>query len=170
MIDGILQTNSLFVGYAYRPHTTHTAVFGLLLSLVSAAHMKFIRLSIVLLVLALPAGLRADDQALLIELPPGALPLGVNATGTIVVGNFREGGGFYWMPTTGVISLGGDGAVESSRDGRTIVGNASDARRSDRLASGNGRRSGGCSGRLFRTPRPVTTCSARRMARAPTAR
>ena len=70
-----------------------------------------------------------EDPTLLIELPPGALPLHVNANGTLVVGGFREGGGFYWMPTTGVISLGGDGAVESSRDGRTIVGNASDARR-----------------------------------------
>ena len=83
----------------------------------------------VLLTLALPARLRADDPALLIELPPGTLPLGVNPTGTIVVGNLRSGGAFYWMPTTGVISLGGDGAVESSPDGRTIVGHAFDARK-----------------------------------------
>jgi probable HAF family extracellular repeat protein len=91
--------------------------------------LKLIPVSIVLLVLALPASIRAEDPTLLIELPPGALPLHVNANGTLVVGGFGEGGGFYWMPTTGVISLGGDSAVESSRDGRTIVGNASDARR-----------------------------------------
>jgi probable HAF family extracellular repeat protein len=91
--------------------------------------LKLISLSIVPLVLVLPAGIRADDPTLLIELPTGALPLAVNANGTLIVGNFRAGGGFYWMPTTGVISLGGDGAVESSRDGRTIVGNAFDARK-----------------------------------------
>jgi probable HAF family extracellular repeat protein len=33
------------------------------------------------------------------------------------------------MPTTGVIYLGGEGAVESSRDGRTIVGTAADGKK-----------------------------------------
>jgi probable HAF family extracellular repeat protein len=79
--------------------------------------------------LSLAAGTRAEDQALLIELPSRVLPTGVNASGSIVVGGLRPIGGFYWMPTTGVVFLGGTAAVETSRDGRTIVGNAFDARR-----------------------------------------
>lgn len=90
--------------------------------------MKLIWRSIVL-ALVLPAGIRATDRTLLIELPAGNLPLGVNANGSVIVGGLRTGGGFYWMPTTGAIYLGGDGAVESSRDGGTIVGNAFDARK-----------------------------------------
>jgi probable HAF family extracellular repeat protein len=90
--------------------------------------MKLIWRSIVL-ALVLPAGIRATDRTLLIELPAGTLPLGVNANGSVIVGGLRTGGGFYWMPTTGAIYLGGDGAVESSRDGGTIVGNAFDARK-----------------------------------------
>src|SRR6185503_2808569 len=34
------------------------------------------------------------------------------------------GGGFYWMPTTGVISIGGVQTDAVSRDGRTMVGTA----------------------------------------------
>ena len=82
-----------------------------------------------MLVLAFSPGTRAQDKALLLELPPGTLPYGVNASGSVVVGGLRTGGGFYWMPTTGVIYLGGNDAVESSRDGRTIVGSALDARK-----------------------------------------
>ena len=83
--------------------------------------------SILMLVLALPAGIGAANQTLLIELPVGTLPVAVNATGTVIVGALRSGGAFYWMPTTGDIYLGGVGAAESSRDGRTIVGTALDA-------------------------------------------
>jgi probable HAF family extracellular repeat protein len=89
--------------------------------------MKFFCRSIVLLMLAMPAGIRADDPTLLIELPVGTLPVGVNANGTLVVGGLRSGGGFYWMPTTGDVFIGGSDAVESSRDGRTIIGTAFDA-------------------------------------------
>ena len=32
-----------------------------------------------------------------------ALPAGVSASGAVVVGSFGEGGGFYWMPTTGAV-------------------------------------------------------------------
>jgi len=90
--------------------------------------MKFFCRSIVLLMLALPAGIRAEDPTLLIELPVGTLPVGVNANGTLVVGGLRSGGGFYWMPTTGDIFIGGGEAVASSRDGRTIIGTAPDSR------------------------------------------
>ncbi len=90
--------------------------------------MKIIWRSIAILLLALPAAIRADDRTLLIELPPGTLPVAVNANGTVVVGSLRSGGAFYWMPTTGDIYMGGEVAVESSRDGRTIAGTANDAR------------------------------------------
>jgi len=84
---------------------------------------------ILMLMLALTPGIRGEDQTLLIELPPGVLPTSVNASGSVVVGGLRSGGGFYWTPSTGDIFLGGNDAVESSRDGRTIVGTAIDARK-----------------------------------------
>lgn len=80
------------------------------------------------LMLTLP--LRADDKTTLIELDlrSHALPNGVNATGSIVVGALDGGGSFYWMPTTGTIFNGGKFAAGVSRDGRTIVGTAPDVR------------------------------------------
>ena len=85
---------------------------------------KKVLLAAMLLAPALTAG--ASDKTMLIELDPrsGALPEGVSAGGAVVVGGSAQGGGFYWMPTTGVISTGGVGASEVSRDGRTIVGTA----------------------------------------------
>ena len=74
---------------------------------------------------------QTDSAALLIYLPPGAMPRAVGGNGSVVVGGLRTGGGFYWMPTTGVIYLGGKEAIAVSRDGQTIVGtgiNAPDAR------------------------------------------
>ena len=70
---------------------------------------------------AAPCPLSADDRTVLIELPQGALPDAVNASGTIV-GKFEDGGAFYWMPTTGVIDLGGGFGTGISADGHTIVG------------------------------------------------
>ena len=74
---------------------------------------------------------RADDKTLLIELERRSAPLpgSVSASGSVVVGSFDEGGGFYWMPTTGVISIGGASGGDVSQDGRTIVGTAVDSRR-----------------------------------------
>jgi len=82
------------------------------------------------LVLAFTFGIRADEKALLIELESrnASLPTGVSASGAVVSGAFDQGGGFYWMPTTGVIFAGGVQASGVSRDGHTIVGLASDAR------------------------------------------
>lgn len=73
---------------------------------------------------------RAGDKALLIELEQksGALPGGVSASGALVVGGLSTAGGFYWMPTTGAIYIGGLGASNVSRDGSTIVGVALDSR------------------------------------------
>jgi hypothetical protein len=72
---------------------------------------------------AAAAVLAADDRTIFIELDArsGALPNAVNASGT-VVGKFDDGGSFYWMPTTGVIDLGGGFGTGISADGNTIVG------------------------------------------------
>ena len=59
---------------------------------------------------------------------PGALPGGVSASGAVVVGGLATVGGFYWMPTTGAIYIGGLGATSVSGDGSTIVGAAADSR------------------------------------------
>ena len=56
------------------------------------------------------------------------LPAAVSASGAVVAGGLSTGGGFYWMPTTGVIYIGGLGATSVSGDGSTIVGVAADAR------------------------------------------
>jgi hypothetical protein len=53
---------------------------------------------LVMLVLVAPAlTARADDKTLLIELEQrsSALPAATSATGTVVVGGFDQGGGFY---------------------------------------------------------------------------
>jgi probable HAF family extracellular repeat protein len=83
------------------------------------------------LVLASTFGMRADERTLLIELESrsGSLPTGVSASGAVVSGGFDNGGGFYWMPTTGVIFAGGEQAAAVSRDGHTIVGSARDSNR-----------------------------------------
>jgi probable HAF family extracellular repeat protein len=73
---------------------------------------------------------RTDDKTSLIELDPRgqALAGAVNANGSVVVGAFNSGGGFYWMPTTGSIFLGGQQAIGVSGDGTRIVGVAYDAK------------------------------------------
>ena len=83
----------------------------------------------IVLVLASTFGMRADEQTLLIELESRSesLPTGVSASGAVVSGAFNNGGAFYWMPTTGVISAGGVQALGVSRDGHTIVGGARDS-------------------------------------------
>ncbi len=64
-------------------------------------------LTLTLALCALTLGARADDKALLIELPSGTLPLDISSNG-MVVGVLRSGGGFYWLPNTGVIYVGGE--------------------------------------------------------------
>ena len=77
--------------------------------------------------LALGATSHADDNATFIELPYEVLPSAV-ASNSTVVGGYYSGGGFYWMPTSGDVFMGGIGSNSVSRDGRTIVGNANDSR------------------------------------------
>jgi len=83
-----------------------------------------------MMLLAAAGSVRAGDKAFLIELEQksDALPYAVSATGAIVVGGFSTQGAFYWMPTTGVVDIGGLYASAVSLDGSTIVGSATDSR------------------------------------------
>src|SRR5258705_9923051 len=69
-----------------------------------------------------PAG--AEDKTSFIELDrrSEAFPGAVSVNGSVVVGAFEAGGGFYWMPTTGAIYIGGQQALGGSADGTRIVG------------------------------------------------
>jgi probable HAF family extracellular repeat protein len=91
--------------------------------------MRAKQLVLLLTVLAATLTVQGNDTPLMIELDrrSGALAVGVSATGAVVVGDMDGGGGFYWMPTTGVIAIGGYQASNVSRDGRTIVGIARDS-------------------------------------------
>ena len=75
----------------------------------------------------------ANDKAIFIELPSGALANDVSSSG-VVVGGLRSGGGFHWMPTSGAVYMGGAASQDVSRDGRTIVGIAFDANRKQQAA------------------------------------
>jgi probable HAF family extracellular repeat protein len=76
----------------------------------------------------LAAPVHAGDKTLLIELDRRfrTFPTAVNPAGSMFVGSLDPGGAFYWMPTTGVIEVGGVGASGVSADGATIVGSALD--------------------------------------------
>jgi probable HAF family extracellular repeat protein len=89
------------------------------------------RRTVAAIVVALLPALTSRPQAtnaLLIELDsrPGTLASAVSANNLVVVGGLDGGGGFYWMPTRGVIFNGGLVAEGVSGDGRTIVGIAQD--------------------------------------------
>jgi hypothetical protein len=53
---------------------------------------------------------QAEDKPLMVVLPTGALPLAVSSSG-VVVGYLRSSGGFYWMPTSGVVYVGRERAA-----------------------------------------------------------
>ena len=108
--------------------TLRAADFGMTLSRVPLRYVCG-----VLMVLALTPAARSADQAMLIELPVRTLPVDYAANGTIV-GSYREPSGFYWMPTTGDIFIGGVGTSAVSLDGRTIVGTALDSNRREQAA------------------------------------
>lgn len=76
-----------------------------------------------------PAWRPSAANALLIEIDPraGALPTAVSANNLVVVGSLAGGGGFYWMPTKGVLFNGGEASNDVNGDGHTIVGIAKDA-------------------------------------------
>lgn len=63
---------------------------------------------------------------ILIEFPTNVLPSAMGANGFVVAGAIHNGAGFYWMPTSGVVPIGGIGATAVSLDGKTIAGSAFD--------------------------------------------
>jgi probable HAF family extracellular repeat protein len=69
----------------------------------------------------------SQDEPLLIELEPEALPADLGAGGFTVLGTTFDQEAFYWMPSSGVVRIGGTAGVAISRDGRTLVGDALDA-------------------------------------------
>jgi probable HAF family extracellular repeat protein len=69
----------------------------------------------------------AQDEPVLIELEREALATDLGADGFTVLGSTFDGEAFYWMPSSGVVRIGGTQGVAISRDGRTIVGNSLDA-------------------------------------------
>jgi probable HAF family extracellular repeat protein len=93
------------------------------------------RAMVVTAVLVCGAALRAEDKLLLIELPTGALPSNISSSG-VVVGSMNTplGGAFQWMPTSGLVSIGGRHASTISRDGRTIAGSSLDSNRVEQAA------------------------------------
>jgi probable HAF family extracellular repeat protein len=76
----------------------------------------------------------SQDEPLLIELQPEALSNDLGAGGFTVVGSTFDGEAFYWMPSSGVVRIGGTQGVAISRDGRTIVGAALDNNRIENAA------------------------------------
>jgi probable HAF family extracellular repeat protein len=86
-----------------------------------------LRCCLVLALFALSLSARAEEKALFIELPAGALPGDISSS-SVAVGGLRSGGGFYWSPNKGVIYIGGQQAVTVSRNGDTITGTALDPR------------------------------------------
>jgi uncharacterized membrane protein len=63
----------------------------------------------------------------------GLAPTSVGLNGFVTAGDFTEGGGFFWMPTSGVTLIGGKSGT-ISRDGQTIVGRVADASGNDQPA------------------------------------
>jgi len=70
----------------------------------------------------------SDDHVFFMPLPPSVLPSDVGGSAFSLVGTFFQGGGLYWMPTSGTVSIGGRAAIAVSVDGKTIIGNALDSR------------------------------------------
>jgi len=98
--------------------------------------MRLLKLLAALMLVASTLTLRAQDKAFLLEIEPRseALLAAVSASGAVAVGNFNGGGGLYWMPTSGVVSIAGVFGTGVSGDGRTIVGSALDANRNRNAA------------------------------------
>ena len=101
--------------------------------------MRATRWILVLTVFAATLTVRANDTPLLIELEPRTrlFPAGVSAAGAVLVGALDGGGGFYWMPTTGVIANGGVSSADVSRDGRTMIVTAHGEDGGSRVVGGN---------------------------------
>jgi probable HAF family extracellular repeat protein len=71
---------------------------------------------------------QSSSQPFFMELPPNVLPYAVGANGWLSVGlQYQDTNALYWTPATGAVEIGGIVAIASSRDGRTVAGNAFDA-------------------------------------------
>jgi len=70
----------------------------------------------------------ASDRVLFLPLRIGALAGSVGGNAFMVGGTYYNGGGFFWMPTTGDHSIGGNSITKISRDGKTLVGDVKDSR------------------------------------------
>jgi len=69
----------------------------------------------------------ATAQAVFTSLDANTVPTGISGDGSIVVGTYYRGLGFYWKAQTGVVPIGGNGATLGiSADGSTIVGSIND--------------------------------------------
>src|SRR5262249_56554445 len=81
------------------------------------------------LVLSLYAGaaFAAKSQPGFIPIDADALPWAISADGSIVIGNYYRGSGFYWTWDTGAVPIGGNGLAGVSADGMATVGRANDA-------------------------------------------
>jgi probable HAF family extracellular repeat protein len=90
--------------------------------------MRKTMIAALLLAAIAPATLPASDDVFFMELPPETLPYGIGANAFGIVGAFFSGGGLTWMPTSGTVSIGGNAAIAVSRDGKTVIGRAVDAR------------------------------------------
>jgi hypothetical protein len=96
----------------YRRHNEQT-------SQSSGEQGRYLSMLIVLALATWVSGAAAQDEPLFIELPPGVIPGDVSGSGFTVVGSLLGGGsdpqfgnqGFYWMPTTGVVPIGGTQAA-----------------------------------------------------------
>jgi probable HAF family extracellular repeat protein len=86
---------------------------------------RYVFFALSLVVLATPGA--AQDEPLFIQLEREALAYDLGANGFTVIGSTFDGEAFYWMPSSGVVRLGGTQGIAVSRDGRTIVGDALDA-------------------------------------------
>jgi probable HAF family extracellular repeat protein len=78
--------------------------------------------------------LSAEDRVWFMELPSGVLPRDVGANASVIAGIFANGGALYWMPTSGVQSIGGTSTNAISLDGKTIIGRAFDSQRHENAA------------------------------------
>jgi probable HAF family extracellular repeat protein len=101
---------------------------------VSRRPRKHAYLAFTLLLLAVARAGTSEEKPLLIELPPEALATDLGQSGFVVLGTTYSGEAFYWMPTSGVVRIGGTQGVAVSRDGRTIVGRALDTNQKENAA------------------------------------
>jgi len=73
-------------------------------------------------------------QPVFIPLDDNTQATGISGDGSIVVGTYYGGGGFYWTADTGVVPIGGNAVLGISADGSTIVGWAYDEMRIENAA------------------------------------